>query len=120
MTIGRSAKVENANVDKVTFYLDKLLAELPGHCGCPRCRMDVTALALNTLPPHYYVNPERAKDHDMGSPWILIDIAVREAMDRVRKSPNHQILEKNPSVGLDNVSGAFRSASAPASEDKGN
>jgi competence protein ComFB len=92
---GQPVKVQNANSEKVNFYLDKMLSEVPGYCGCSRCRMDSAALALNTLPPHYYVNPEQVKAQDLGSPWLLIDVAVREAMDKVRKFPHHAIKDRD-------------------------
>ena len=83
------AKVENANFQKVQYYIEKVLSESQDYCACHRCRLDVLALALNTLPPHYYVSPTHAPDRDMGSPWILIEMAVKEAFRRVGLTPHH-------------------------------
>jgi len=82
-------RVENANCEKVLYYIDKMLSENDAYCRCNRCRMDAASVALNTLPPHYYVTPSHMNDKDMGSPWILIELAVREAMERVLLFPNH-------------------------------
>ncbi|HEX9860250.1 MAG TPA: late competence development ComFB family protein [Nitrospirota bacterium] len=83
-------KIENANYGKVSYYIDKMLAETDRYCGCARCRMDAVALALNTLPPHYYVDPGNGVDNDLGSPWILIEMASRESLEKVRKNPKHK------------------------------
>ncbi len=88
---GLISKVENANFEKVQYYIEKVLSESPDYCSCHRCRLDVLALALNTLPPHYYVIPSHITDRDMGSPWILIEIAVREAFKKVALCPHHRL-----------------------------
>jgi hypothetical protein len=92
MSIYQRQTVENANYQKVSYYLDKLLSENGRFCGCPRCRMDATALALNTLPPHYFVNPSHSDSQDLGSPWILIEVAVHEAMEKVNNYPHHAVV----------------------------
>ena|GEM_PF-2023839 len=84
-------KVTNANIDKVFYFIDKFLSESDCFCPCHRCRIDAAALALNTLPPHYFVDPNHSKSSDLGSPWILIEMAVREAMERVLKYPHHML-----------------------------
>ena len=89
MTNDTPNKVENANHEKVMFYIDKTLSETSRYCPCHRCRLDAAAMALNTLPPHYYVSAPNNNPRELGSPWILIEVAVREAMDSVRISPRH-------------------------------
>jgi len=89
MSYASRLAVHNANYDKVLYYLDKMLSESDKYCRCNRCRMDVIALALNTLPPHYFVDPTHAHGLDLGSPWVLIEMAVREAVERVLSHPNH-------------------------------
>ncbi len=86
-----AARIENANYDKVLYFIDKVLSETERFCTCQQCRLDAAALALNTLPPHYYVKmdgPGRAEE--LGSPWILIEMAVRESMARVNVFPHHK------------------------------
>ena len=82
-------RVENANYDKVLFFIDKVLSEDSRFCRCSRCRMDVTALALNTLPPHYCVTSGGNPDKEQGSPWILIEMAVRHSLEKVLAFPHH-------------------------------
>ena len=93
MASDATGRVENANHDKVMFYIDKTLSETSRYCPCHRCRLDAAAMALNTLPPHYYVSAPNNNPREMGSPWILIEVAVREAMDSVRISPRHAPLD---------------------------
>jgi len=83
-------RIENANYEKVMYYIDKMMSESDIYCRCIRCRMDAAALALNTLPPHYYVVPTHMQGGEIGSPWILIEMAAREAMERIHKHPNHR------------------------------
>jgi hypothetical protein len=80
--------VVNANHERVSSMIEKLLMERHPHaCSCPRCISDITALALNFLPPHYYV--ERGEDRVAGSPWLMVETAVEEAINIVREHPSH-------------------------------
>jgi hypothetical protein len=80
--------VRNANYERVVAVLDKLLKERDSDVSdCQRCRDDIAAIALNYLPPHYYVDVEEGKE--IGSPWVMIETAVIEAIDRVIEKPNH-------------------------------
>ncbi len=89
MSMDIGSKVENANLAKVLYFIDKMLAERPGHCRCHKCRLDTAAIALNMLPPHYYADPANVRKYDLGSPWLLIEKAVADAMDRVNAYPRH-------------------------------
>jgi hypothetical protein len=80
--------VKNANYERVTAVMNRFLKE--GHsnvCSCPRCINDITAIALNYLPPHYYVDKEAMLE--AGSPWLMVETAVLEAIGRVAEHPNH-------------------------------
>jgi competence protein ComFB len=80
--------VRNANYERVVSVLDKYLKEkYQNVCTCPRCISDIAALALNYLPPHYYV--ELDANREIGSPWVMVETAVVEAIDRVKENPNH-------------------------------
>jgi competence protein ComFB len=97
-----AARIENANYDKVLYFIDKVLSESEKFCPCHQCRLDAAALALNTLPPHYFVKsdgPGRAEE--LGSPWILIEMAVRESMARVCVFPHHKPEEPKYSESSD-------------------
>lgn len=79
---------KNANYDRVMSVIGTFLAGRYVHsCGCFRCVSDIAAIALNMLPPHYYVEAESG--NSAGSPWIMVEQAVIEAMERVRENPRH-------------------------------
>jgi len=48
---------------------------------------DTAALALNFLSPHYYVDADQ--NRALGSPWIMVENAVAEAIERVMENPRH-------------------------------
>jgi len=58
-------------------------------CTCSRCVDAVAALALNLLPPHYYAEPH--EESETGSPWLMVETAVVEAVDRIAQKPGHAI-----------------------------
>ncbi len=89
MGLHANSAVVNANYDKVLYYIDKMLAESDRYCRCARCRRDALAMALNTLPPHYFVDAGLKEPDKLGSPWILIEVAAREALERIRTFPHH-------------------------------
>jgi hypothetical protein len=80
--------VRNANYERVIRVIEKYLAgRYANACSCQRCVSDMAAIALNYLPPHYYV--ESTPDKELGSPWVMVESAVVEAIDRVVEQPNH-------------------------------
>ncbi len=80
--------VQNANYERVMAVMEKFLKERNHNiCGCPRCMNDIAAIALNFLPPHYFVITSGA--NAMGSPWVMVETAVVEAIGRVSEKPNH-------------------------------
>jgi len=80
--------VKNANYERVTAVMDRFLKERYSNiCSCPRCMNDIAAIALNYLPPHYYV--DREEKIEPGSPWLMVETAVVEAIGRVVENPNH-------------------------------
>ena len=85
--------VTNANYERVLAVMDKFLAErYKDACACPRCMGDIAAIALNYLPPHYIVDTKDGKE--IGSPWVMVETAVIEAIDRVMEHPNHARLQE--------------------------
>ena len=83
-----NCNVTNANYERVVAVMGKYMNErYKNVCNCPRCVNDIAAIALNYLPPHYYV--EIDKDREVGSPWVMVESAVVEAIDRVLENPNH-------------------------------
>jgi competence protein ComFB len=84
----RQCSVINANYERVLTVMEKILAErYKDFCACQRCLSDIAAIALNYLPPHYVVEFDGAKE--LGSPWVMVETAVIEAIDRVIENPNH-------------------------------
>ena len=80
--------VRNANYQRVMAVIEQVLREESRDlCSCQRCMNDVAALALNYLPPHYYV--EQDGKRELGSPWLMVETAVREAIERVKELPHH-------------------------------
>ena len=86
-------KMEEAVKDTV----DQLYADgkTPG-CLCERCRLDVIALALNSLPSKYVVtNIGNAVTNVAlnSSQWQAnLTMAVCNAIEIVRSKPRHQLL----------------------------
>jgi competence protein ComFB len=62
-------------------------------CRCPRCRLDILALALNTLPPKYVVtnigNAVTNVDLDSSQWQANVTMAVCNAIEVVRSRPRH-------------------------------
>ncbi len=86
--------VRNANYERVIAVMDRFLKDkYKNVCNCPRCISDIAALALNYLPPHYYVELEEHKE--IGSPWVMVETAVVEAIDRVTENPKHKAHENH-------------------------
>lgn len=84
----RDCTVINANYERVLSVMDRFLSErYDTACTCPRCMSDIAAIALNYLPPHYIVEGNNGKEY--GSPWVMVETAVSEAIDRVMENPNH-------------------------------
>ena len=77
----------------VELSLDEILKQKRELCGCERCRLDVTALALNALPPGYVVSDfgEVVTNIDLDSSQWKADVmmAILRAFDIVRKKPRH-------------------------------
>jgi competence protein ComFB len=80
--------IVNANYEKVMSVLDRYLRDARYVvCRCEKCISDIAALALNYLPPHYYVDASRGGG--IGSPTVMVESAVIEAMEMVGKNPRH-------------------------------
>jgi hypothetical protein len=96
--------VRNANYERVVTVVDKILKERYGDiCTCQRCFSDMAAIALNYLPPHYYVDLSEKKD--IGSPWVMVETAVIEAIDRVAENPNHPRMNMRQDPSPDSSAG---------------
>lgn len=77
----------------VDHIMPNLLKAFPNICVCDQCKLDIKAIALNNLKPHYTVT-------DAGETWSKIDEmriqfeadimkALIDAITLVSKSPRH-------------------------------
>ena len=84
----RQCTIVNANYQKVMSVLDRFEKDdRYRSCRCQRCRNDVAALALNYLPPQYYV--DAGSGGEIGSPLMMVESAVHEAIETVGNNPRH-------------------------------
>ncbi len=73
--------------------IDEILRANKDICGCERCRLDLSAVALNNLPTIYVVTTEGEvlKRTNSLKQQFKVDIirALTEALAVVRKNPHH-------------------------------
>lgn len=73
--------------------LDEILKANKDICSCPRCRLDLAAVALNNLPTNYVVTVEGELFKRTGAlkQQFKVDIirALTEALKIVSKHPHH-------------------------------
>lgn len=86
-------EIRNYMEDIVGSYVEEAIGGDESFCKCPRCRLDVMALALNHVKPKYVVTPKgyayaRMDELDAQFEADAI-VAVRHAMKVVRENPRH-------------------------------
>jgi len=60
-------------------------------CACTRCRLDVSAIALNNLPPSYVVTAEGESIKSNMTQYRVDALRmVTRAIEVVRKMPHHR------------------------------
>jgi competence protein ComFB len=78
----------------VTDYVDEVLAEENEFCDCPRCRLDVIAIALNDVKPKYVVTTKGYAYARMGELQAQFKadtiVAVSRALKIVKAHPRHE------------------------------
>lgn len=84
--------MHNLIEDMVLETVNELLKK-EGVCDCEQCKLDVAAIALNSLPPRYVVTAKGASyaKADMLDLQKYIDIigAVTKAIKLVKEHPRH-------------------------------
>jgi competence protein ComFB len=89
-----SMELRNLMEDIVWQRLDEVLAEQKTICGCDQCRMDMVALALNSLPPSYVVTQrgEIYSKADILENQCYVDVvsAITKAVCVVKNKPRHK------------------------------
>jgi len=93
MGVDTMRQLTNYTEETVNRYLDKWLKEADV-CQCDDCRLDITAIMLNSLPPKYVVTEKGAlwaqMDDDF-DPQHRIDFMtiLTKAVKIVNNSPRH-------------------------------
>lgn len=90
-----SMKVENSMEAVVREFLDELLEKYPNVCKCEKCKLDITAFALNRLPPKYTttnLGQVYTKSSILDSQYRAdIISAVALGIKSVKNNPRHSI-----------------------------
>lgn len=80
----------------VDFRLSELMRK-SGVCTCERCRADVRAIVLNSLPPKYVVTRvgEAMTQFELLTPQMqaVVVAEILIAIDRVSRNPRHNELD---------------------------
>lgn len=91
--ISRSEKAKLINVteklvlEKMDAVMDKMNC-----CKCDRCKLDIIALTLNSLQPHYVVKTDSESEYDLNVEQEIsqkVTSAVLKSALAVRKNPRH-------------------------------
>ena len=89
-----SFKLENYMEVAVDHILPQLLKAFPDFCHCEHCLLDVKALALNQLQPHYIVSSKGEMYSKLDEMRVQFEAdvmkALVEAILKVRVSPRHE------------------------------
>ena len=101
MSAQSAMKLENANYERVILAIERLTVSNPKYCQCMRCRLDVTAIALNGLPPKYFISPSSMEIEELASPILMVEASVLYALERVSERPHHERPE--PKKASDNI-----------------
>jgi competence protein ComFB len=77
----------------VASYVDEVIETDKSFCGCPRCRLDVVAIALNAVKPKYVVTTKGFAYARMSQLQAQFRadtvIAVTKALKTVKEHPLH-------------------------------
>ena len=94
MNTGEKFIVRNIMEEFVESKLDEYIKEAQV-CGCPQCRADILAVALNNLPPRYVATSKGdlfvRVDAMSGQGQADIVAAIMQGIITVNKTPRHKI-----------------------------
>ena len=86
--------LHNYNETVVKEVLDELLKKDDTICDCEKCRLDIQAIALNNLPPQYYVSEQGEVYTKLSSTYLDTRIKVLTELTKalliVQKQPLHE------------------------------
>lgn len=93
MEIHESLDFRNYIEDVVFFNVDQILKKTDDFCKCPRCRLDIVALALNDMHPKYVVSKKgyayaRVEELEAQASADAV-VAITKAMKKVKEHPRH-------------------------------
>lgn len=80
---------------EVGKYLDEIIKKgIHLECNCEQCKLDITAIALNSLPPKYVVTERGlifSRINNMNHQFSTdIVAALTKAIELVNKKPRHK------------------------------
>ncbi|NLJ88086.1 MAG: late competence development ComFB family protein [Epulopiscium sp.] len=85
-------EIKNYMEDLVFQEMDEVIKDLQC-CGCEKCRMDIAAIALNSLQPHYVVTEKGRLYTKINTLQQQFGIDVLTAMIKaaiiVKRNPQH-------------------------------
>lgn len=86
--------LKNFSEIEVTKLLDGILIRYANICKCEKCRLDITALALNSLSTKYIVTEQgeiytKALNEVDKQETINVTTAITKAIEIVSKNPQH-------------------------------
>ncbi len=85
--------LHNLMEDAVNNTVTELISKEKNVCSCEQCRLDIAAIALNSLPPRYVVTSKGASyaRADLLEMQKYIDVigAVTKAIKLVKEHPRH-------------------------------
>lgn len=87
-------KLKNYTEVLISNMMQSILANYDDICKCEKCILDMKALALNSLPPHYIVTEEGEIFSKIeltlnNQEVINITASLTEAIEKVSKNPKH-------------------------------
>ncbi len=87
-------ELHNYTEKVVREVVDDILSQREGVCKCEKCRLDIMAIALNNLPPQYYVSERGEVFSKLLATYtdtrIKVITEVTKAAMQVEKLPHHQ------------------------------
>ncbi|QSQ09395.1 hypothetical protein H0A61_01758 [Koleobacter methoxysyntrophicus] len=89
-------ELKNYMEDLVLMKIDEVLKDQKV-CRCERCRMDIAAIALNNLPPKYYVT-RRGEVYSRATSFNVqfeadVVAAILKAVKQVSGRPHHDRID---------------------------
>lgn len=77
----------------VNEHFEAVARRFPNTCRCPHCRLDVLALALNSLPPRYVVSDAGevySRAEVLRQQYAAdVTIALVQGFNKVSENPRH-------------------------------